>query len=126
MVDIEAVYAGSYQDTITKVLTAVRGGNPPQLSVILAVDMFTLIEEDAIIPFDDLITSDDEGRAMDATASIRRSWRTARPAARPTAIPFQRSTPVLYWNKEAFKPRPVSTPTRRRPPGTRWWSSARS
>jgi len=47
-VKIDAVYAGSYQDTITKVLTAVRGGNPPQLSVILAVDMFTLIEEDAI------------------------------------------------------------------------------
>ena len=55
-VNIEAVYAGSYQDTITKVLTAVKGGNPPQLSVILSVDMFTLIEEDAIVAFDDLIT----------------------------------------------------------------------
>jgi len=59
-VKIDAVYAGSYQDTVTKVLTAVRGGNAPQLSVILSVDMFTLIEEDAIIPFDELIESDAE------------------------------------------------------------------
>ena len=54
-VKIDAVYAGSYQNTITKALTAARGGQPPQLSVILSVDMFTLIEEDAIVAFDDLI-----------------------------------------------------------------------
>ena len=57
-VKIDAVYTGSYQDTITKTLTAVRGGTPPQLSVILAVDMFTLIDEDAIVDFDALAKTD--------------------------------------------------------------------
>ena len=100
-VKIDAVYAGSYQDTITKVLTAVKGGNPPQLSVILSVDMFTLIEEEAIVSIEELITTDAE-----------RAWlggfypafmENSQTGGKTYGIPFQRSTPVLYWNKEAFK-----------------------
>jgi len=100
-VKIDAVYAGSYQDTITKVLTAVKGGNPPQLSVILAVDMFTLIEEEAIVAIEDLFTTDAE-----------RAWlkgfypafmENSQTGGKTYGVPFQRSTPVLYWNKDAFK-----------------------
>ncbi|MGI9334621.1 MAG: ABC transporter substrate-binding protein [Gammaproteobacteria bacterium] len=99
-VKIDAVYAGSYQDTVTKVLTAVRGGNPPQLSVILAVDMFTLIEEDAIMPFDDVIGTE-EGRQW--LASFYPAFmENSTTGGKTYGVPFQRSTPVLYWNKEAF------------------------
>ena len=100
-VNIDAVYAGSYQDTITKTLTAVRGGTPPQLSVILSVDMFTLIEEDAIVPFDDLVTTDEDKAWLKAfyPAFMENSMT----GGKTYGIPFQRSTPVLYWNKEAFK-----------------------
>ena len=100
-IKIDAVYAGSYQDTITKVLTAVRGGNPPQLSVILAVDMFTLIEEDAIVPFEDLITTDKEKAWLNAFYPAFMENSTT--GGKTYGVPFQRSTPVLYWNKEAFK-----------------------
>ena len=100
-VNIEAVYAGSYQDTITKVLTAVKGGNPPQLSVILSVDMFTLIEEDAVVAFDDLITTDAERAWIDGFYPA--FMENSQTGGKTYGIPFQRSTPVLYWNKEAFK-----------------------
>jgi sn-glycerol 3-phosphate transport system substrate-binding protein len=100
-VKIDAVYAGSYQDTITKVLTAVKGGNPPQLSVILAVDMFTLIEEDAIVPFEDLITTDAERAWLDGFYPA--FMENSRTGGKTYGVPFQRSTPVLYWNKDAFK-----------------------
>ncbi len=99
-VAIDAVYAGSYQDTITKVLTAVRGGNPPQLSVILAVDMFTLIEEDAIVAFEDLITADAERQWLDSFYPA--FMENSRTGGKTYGVPFQRSTPVLYWNKDAF------------------------
>ena len=99
-VTIDAVYAGSYQDTVTKTLTAVRGGQPPQLSVILSVDMFTLIEEDAIIPFEDVITTDEEKRWLDAFYPAFMD--NSRTGGKTYGIPFQRSTPVLYYNKEAF------------------------
>ena len=100
-VKIDAVYSGSYQDTITKVLTAARGGNPPQLSVILAVDMFTLIEEEAIVAFEDLITTDEERAWMKGFYPAFMENSTT--GGKTYGIPFQRSTPVLYWNKEAFK-----------------------
>lgn len=100
-VNIDAVYAGSYQDTITKVLTAVRGGNPPQLSVILSVDMFTLIEEDAIVAFEDVITSDAERAWLEGFYPA--FMENSQTGGKTYGVPFQRSTPVLYWNKEAFK-----------------------
>ena len=99
-VEIDAVYAGSYQDTVTKTLTAVRGGEPPQLSVILSVDMFTLIEEDAIVPFEDLISTDAERAWLDSFYPAFMD--NSRTGGKTYGIPFQRSTPVLYWNKEAF------------------------
>ena len=99
-VNIDAVYAGSYTDTVTKALTASRGGKPPQLSVILSVDMFTLIDEDVIIPFNDLIETDEDKEWL---ASFYPAFMENSQTGGDTyGIPFQRSTPVLYWNKEAF------------------------
>ena len=100
-VKIDAVYAGSYQDTITKVLTAVKGGNPPQLSVILSVDMFTLIEEDAIVAFEELISSDADRQWL--AGFYPAFMENSTTGGKTYGVPFQRSTPVLYWNKDAFK-----------------------
>ena len=100
-VNIAAVYAGSYQETVTKALTAARGGKPPQLSVILSVDMFTLIDEDIIIPFDDLLTSEEDKAWMNSFYPA--FMENSQTGGKTYGIPFQRSTPVLYWNKEAFK-----------------------
>ena len=99
--NIKAVYAGSYQDTVAKALTAARGGNPPQLSVILSVDMFTLIDEDVIMPFDELVKTDEDREWI---ASFYPAFmENSQTGGKTYGIPFQRSTPVLYWNKEAFK-----------------------
>lgn len=99
-VTIDAVYAGSYKDTVTKALTASRGGKPPQLSVILSVDMFTLIDEEIIMPFDDLIKTDDDKAWL---ASFYPAFmENSQTGGKTYGIPFQRSTPVLYWNKDAF------------------------
>src|SRR5262245_55043870 len=47
-INVQAVYAGNYTDTMTKAMTAAKGGQPPQLSVLLSTDAFTLIDENAI------------------------------------------------------------------------------
>src|ERR1700693_269885 len=52
-IKVTAVYAGNYTDTMTKAMTAMKGGQPPQLSVLLSTDVFTLIDENAIIPVED-------------------------------------------------------------------------
>ncbi|MGB8611268.1 MAG: extracellular solute-binding protein, partial [Pseudolabrys sp.] len=57
-IKIKAIYAGTYQDTLVKALTAFKSGEPPDVAVLLSTDMFTLIDEDAVMPFDPLLQSD--------------------------------------------------------------------
>src|SRR5712691_2404637 len=40
-IKVRPIYAGTYQETIVKVLTALKSGQPPQMSVLLSTDMFT-------------------------------------------------------------------------------------
>jgi len=97
-IKVTAVYAGNYTDTMTKAMTAMKGGQPPQLSVLLSTDVFTLMDENAIVPMDGLVADKawfkEFYQAFMANGQIDgKTW----------SIPFQRSTIVLYWNKDAFK-----------------------
>jgi sn-glycerol 3-phosphate transport system substrate-binding protein len=100
-ITIKAIYAGAYQDTLVKALTAFKSGEPPDIAVLLSTDMFTLIDEDAIAPFDDLLKTDADKTwlksfypaFMENSQTGDKTW----------GIPFQRSTIVMFWNKDAFK-----------------------
>ncbi|HXQ67993.1 MAG TPA: ABC transporter substrate-binding protein [Alphaproteobacteria bacterium] len=100
-IKVKPIYAGSYQDTVAKVLTAIKGGDVPQLSVILSTDMFTLIDEDAILPFEELAKTDADKNWM--AGFYPAFMENSRTGGKTWGIPFQRSTIVMYWNKEAFK-----------------------
>ena len=98
---VKPVYTGSYQDTITKTLTALKGGEPPHLAILLSTDMFTLIDEDAIVPFDE-VASAPEDKAWIA-GFYPGFMENSQTGGKTWGIPFQRSTIVQYWNKELFK-----------------------
>jgi len=98
---VKPIYSGSYQESITKALTAMKGGDPPVTSILLSTDMFTLIDEDAILPFDDLIkTPEDQAWLKSFYPAFMENSQTG---GKTWGIPFQRSTIVLYYNKEMFK-----------------------
>jgi sn-glycerol 3-phosphate transport system substrate-binding protein len=98
---LKPIYSGSYQESITKALTAVKSGEPPVMSILLSTDMFTLIDEDAIIPFDGLLkTPDDQAWLKSFYPAFMENSQTG---GKTWGIPFQRSTIVLYYNKEMFK-----------------------
>jgi sn-glycerol 3-phosphate transport system substrate-binding protein len=100
-VSVKPIYAGTYQETIVKALTAHKSGTPPVTSVLLSTDMFTLIDEDAIVPFDDFIRTDaDKAWLSSFFPSFMENSQTG---GKTWGIPFQRSTIVLYWNKELFR-----------------------
>jgi sn-glycerol 3-phosphate transport system substrate-binding protein len=100
-IKLRPIYSGSYQDSITKALTAVKSGEPPVTSILLSTDMFTLIDEDAIQPFDDLIkTPEDKAWLKSFYPAFMENSQTG---GKTWGIPFQRSTIVLYYNKEMFK-----------------------
>jgi sn-glycerol 3-phosphate transport system substrate-binding protein len=100
-VRLKPIYTGTYQETIVKALTAAKSGEPPQTAIILSTDMYTLIDEDAIVPWDELIkTPDDKAWLGSFFPAFMLNSRTG---GKTWGIPFQRSTIVLYWNKDAFK-----------------------
>jgi len=98
---IKPVYAGSYDDTIAKAITAFKGGHAPALAMLGAIQVFSLIDLDAIVPIDQLANSPEDKAwlggffpAFMANGDVDgHVW----------SVPFQRSTSVLYWNKNAFK-----------------------
>ena len=99
-IKLRPIYSGSYQESIAKALTAVKAGDPPVLSILLSTDMYTLIDEDAIIPFDEVIKPGDQAWLKSFYPSFMENSQTG---GKTWGIPFQRSTIVLYWNKEMFK-----------------------
>ena len=95
------IYAGTYQETLVKALTAQKAGKAPATSVLLSTDMFTLIDEDAIVPIDDFVKTDaDRAWLKSFYPAFMANSQTG---GKTWGIPFQRSTVVMYWNKELFK-----------------------
>ncbi|MFH6787010.1 MULTISPECIES: ABC transporter substrate-binding protein [Methylobacterium] len=100
-VKVTPVYAGTYQDTLVKVLTAHKSGTPPTLSVLLSTDTFTLIDEEAIVPVDGFVKSaEDKAWLKDFFPAFLLNGQIG---GQTWGIPFQRSTIVLYWNKDLFR-----------------------
>src|SRR5579864_2955967 len=100
-ITVKPVYTGSYQDSIVKAMTAAKAGNAPDVSVLLSTDMFTLIDNDLIVPYETIATTEADRdwiksfypAFMENSQADGKTW----------GIPFQRSTIVQYWNKDAFK-----------------------
>jgi sn-glycerol 3-phosphate transport system substrate-binding protein len=105
-ITVKPIYAGTYYETLAKALTAHKAGAPPAVAVLLSTDMFTLTDEEAVVPFDDFAKGDAEQKWIKSffPAFMENSQTGGKTSDVKTwGIPFQRSTIVLYWNKEAFK-----------------------
>src|SRR5690625_4702011 len=111
-IKVNAIYAGNYDDTRVRALAALNAGEPAQLSVLFSIDVFELLEQDVIVSFDDLVETEEDQEWLDsfypglmANGVVDgKTW----------GIPFQRSTIVMYWNKDAFAEAgldPVVTPS---------------
>jgi sn-glycerol 3-phosphate transport system substrate-binding protein len=100
-IKVNAIYSGNYDDTRVRALSALASGEPAQLAVMFSIDAYDLIEQDLIVPFDDVATSDADKEwlggfypALMANGQIEgKTW----------GIPFQRSTIVAYYNKDMFR-----------------------
>jgi len=100
-IKLKPIYSGSYQESIAKALTSMKSGDPPVMSILLSTDMYTLVDEDAIVPFDELLkTPEDRAWLKGFYPGFMENSQTG---GKTWGIPFQRSTIVLYWNKEMFK-----------------------
>lgn len=95
---VQAVYSGNYDETMQRAQTAAMSGNPPELAVLLAIDLLTLLNADIIIPVEDFLADEPAYRNDFVEGFIENSQY----GGKIWSIPFQRSTPLLYYNKEMF------------------------
>jgi len=99
-IEVSPVYAGNYGETLTKAVTAIRGGSGPHMAVLLAAEMHSLQDMDILASLDDSGLDADGKKWMDGfyPAFLANS----RVDGKLWSIPFQRSTAVMYYNKAAF------------------------
>ena len=96
-IKVRPIYAGSYNDTLTKAQTALKAANGPTMAVLLSTDAFTLIDQELVLPFDTLPGTEFLSAFYPAFMA------NGRINGHIWGVPFQRSTIVLYWNKDAFQ-----------------------
>ncbi len=100
-IKVNAIYAGNYNDARIKALAALKSGKPAQLSVMFSIDIYELIEQGAIVAFDDIVkTSDEKAWLKKFYPALMENGITQ---GKTWGIPFQRSTIVMYYNKDAFR-----------------------
>ncbi|MBN2031710.1 MAG: ABC transporter substrate-binding protein [Deltaproteobacteria bacterium] len=101
-IDVEPVYAGNYNQTMQKVQTALLGGNPPDLAVVEISELYSLLQMNAMIPLDPYIEAEG-GKEFLADFYEGFLGNAYGRDGKIYGIPFQRSTPILYWNKDMFR-----------------------
>ena len=100
-IKVNAIYAGNYNDARIKALAALKSDEPAQLSVMFSIDTYELIEQDAIVAFDDVATSSEDKKWLNSFyPALMENGQTQ---GKTWGIPFQRSTIVMYYNKDAFR-----------------------
>jgi sn-glycerol 3-phosphate transport system substrate-binding protein len=100
---VTPVFKGSYAETMTGAIAAYRAGNAPSIVQVFEVGTATMMgAKGAIKPVYQLMA--DAGEKFDPAAylpAITGYYST--PDGRMLSFPFNSSTPVVYWNKDAFK-----------------------
>jgi sn-glycerol 3-phosphate transport system substrate-binding protein len=96
---VENQFQGSYEETGQKLTAALQARTAPEISILSDVWWFKFYLNKAIIPLDDLLKANniDKGDYVDAfvnegTRKGQLMW-----------LPFARSTPLFYYNKDAWK-----------------------
>ena len=100
-ISVNAIYAGNYNDARVKALAALKSGDPAQLSVMFSIDIHELRNLDAIVAFDDVVSTDEERQWLDSFYPAL--MENGKADGKTWGIPFQRSTIVMYYNKDAFR-----------------------
>ncbi|WP_145915811.1 ABC transporter substrate-binding protein [Labrenzia sp. CP4] len=102
-IEVEAIYAGSYDNTEQKVITAIGVNEPPALWLPINSALQTFLGLDALEDVTDLAKADDIYQDF-----LPGFLSTCISGDRLYGLPFQPSTPVLYYNQDAFEAAGIS------------------
>ena len=96
-------FKGSYDQSMTAAIAAFRAGNAPNILQVFEVGTATMMaSKSAIVPVAQMMK--DAGFKFDPSAYVPAvsGYYTA-PNGQMLSLPFNSSTTIFYWNKDAFK-----------------------
>jgi len=99
---VQAVYTGNYNDTAIALDKAKRTNKMPELFISLSAHRYDLTAKDMITPLDSFIEKDKEGKTY-INDFLEGFMLDSRLEGKVVGIPFQRSTEVVYYNKDLFR-----------------------
>src|SRR6188508_2407188 len=112
---IVPTFKGSYDESMTAAIAAFRAGNAPHILQVFEVGTATMMaSKGAIVPVGQVMK--DAGAKFDPAAYVPAvaGYYTA-PNGQMLSFPFNSSTTVFYFNKDAFKAAGIDTA---KPPST--------
>ena len=102
-IEVTAAYTGTYDETDIKTRAAIKAGKPPALALMSANFITQYHIDDLVEAFDPLVRAD--GKTPEDF--MNEFWPAlagnARVDGKIYGVPFQNSTPLLYYNVEAFQ-----------------------
>jgi sn-glycerol 3-phosphate transport system substrate-binding protein len=102
-IDINPVYTGSYTDTSQAIRTEIQGGGAgPDVAVMLSTDLYSVAEEGYVVPMQQFIDQLDDADAFTSDFFPAFMANSVDNEGTIWSIPFQRSTLILYYNKDLF------------------------
>ena len=100
-ITVNPVFTGSYTDTRNTILTELQGGGAgPDAAVMLSIDLYSFAEEGYIIPAQGFIDAMADGDAYISDFFPALMANGMDEMGNVWSIPFQRSTPILYYNAD--------------------------
>lgn len=107
---IVPIYKGNYEETLTATIAAFRAGEQPNVVQVFDAGAATIIgAKGAVIPAEDLLTN--AGHKFDVNDYIEGvRYFYADSDGKMVGMPFNSSTPILYYNEEALEKAGVEPP----------------
>ena len=115
-ITVESQFVGSYNETLNKTIAAIKAGNPPHIFHLYEIGTRGMIDGGMIMPIGDIAKPGevDWGDYVDAVMSYYTI------DGKLYSMPFNSSTPILFYNKTLFKKAGLDPNT---PPDT--WNQVR-
>jgi sn-glycerol 3-phosphate transport system substrate-binding protein len=115
-ITVEAEYIGSYNDTLNKTIASFKAGDPPHVFQLYEIGTRSMIDGGMIVPVGDLAAAEnfDWSDYIDVTLD----YYTV--DGKLYSMPFNSSTPILFYNKTLFEKAGLDVNT---PPDT--WNQVR-
>lgn len=98
-IEIKSEYQGNYDDLITKLKAAMQSGNMPDVCQMYDIGTKFMSDSGYVVPVQDMFSATDFDPS--AVMEIISSYYTVN--GKQMSMPFNVSTPMLYYNKDVFR-----------------------